>query len=284
MRIEDLDGPRVKTNADKLAIEDLRWLGIDWDTQPLYQRHDLTPYAQAFARLHAQRLIYPCSCTRSEVRAAQSAPHGDEHELRYPGTCRPSSDTTATHPPAMGVPGGQTDPAAWRVVVPDESIVFTDELQGPQTINVQQQVGDFVVATKDSLPAYQLAVVVDDARQGVTHVVRGDDLIRSTGRQLWLYRMLELGPIPQYLHLPLVLGEDGRRLAKRHGDTRLATYRQQGVDPTRVIGLLARWCGLLDHHAAMTADEFRRSFTLDKLPRQAVTFTRQDHAWLIGKP
>ncbi len=290
LRIEDLDGPRVKEGASEQAIEDLRWLGIDWEGGPLYQRSDLAPYRDALARLKQQGLVYPCTCTRSEVVAVQSAPHGDDHELRYPGTCRPGAGVSGTGGGgARGIGGGgggggvalATDAAAWRVVVPDEVVQFTDQLCGPQRVDVQQQVGDFVVATKAGLPAYQLAVVVDDARQGVTEVIRGDDLIRSTGRQLWLYRMLDLTPVPQYIHVPLVLGPDGRRLAKRHGDTKLATYRQQGVRSERVIGLIARWCGVVDHNEPMGASEFLNGFALTGLPRGPVTFTQKDHAWLL---
>ncbi len=287
LRIEDLDSPRVRPGANQQLIEDLTWLGIDWDGEPLYQRHDLSAYTHALDRLAQQGLIYPCTCTRRDILIAQSAPH-DEHDLRYPGTCRPGSPaqrSVPTSPPLAPTPPTDTPndtPTAWRLIVPDETIVFHDRFHGPQRINVQQQAGDFVVAMKSNLPAYQLVVVVDDARQGVTHVVRGDDLIPSTARQLLLYRMLKLGPIPDYLHLPLVLGVDGRRLAKRHGDTRLAWYRQQGVPPARVLGLIARWCGLLDGYEAMTRNQFLDLFDPQKLPQQPAVFTPEDHQWLIN--
>ena len=170
---------------------------------------------------------------------------------------------------------------ALRLLVPDEAIAFTDEIAGAQRINVQEQVGDFIVATKAGLPAYQLAVVVDDARQGVTDIVRGDDLIRSAARQLLLYRHLRLAPIPRYWHVPLVIGEDGRRLAKRHGDTRLSWYREQGVPAERVIGLLAAWCGIVPDAAPMSAAEFRQRFNITRLPRGPVVMRGADHAWLI---
>ncbi len=279
LRIEDLDGPRLKPGADQQAIEDLSWLGIDWDEGPHYQRQDLSAYHQALECLERQKLIYPCVCTRGQIRSAQRAPHGDEHELRYPGTCRPGTNA----PPALAEPSpSDHDDQAWRLVVPDQPIMFDDQLQGRQTVNVQQQVGDFVVSTKAGLPAYQLAVVVDDARQGITHVVRGDDLIRSTGRQLWLYRLLGLGTPPHYLHLPLVLGPDDRRLAKRHGDSRVAWYRRRGTTPERIVGLIARWCGLLSQNAPLTTDEFLGRFSLSQLPLGPVRLTQEDHAWLIG--
>ena len=291
LRVEDLDGPRVKPGAAEQAVADLRWLGLDWDDGPITQRADLSPYRAALDALDRAGLLYPCTCSRREVAAAQSAPHGDEHELRYPGTCRRrgaaervagrgsrvgSGDTEALHADGPGV--------AWRVVVPDEDVAFVDDVAGPQVCNVQRHVGDFVVATREGLPAYQLAVVVDDARQGVTHVVRGDDLLPSTARQLLLHRMLGLdatAPPPRYAHLPLVLGPDGRRLAKRHGDTRLAWYRDRGVAPGRVVALLARWCGLPDAGGTMTSAQFAAAFDLPRLPRGPVTFTPEDHAWLL---
>ncbi len=267
LRIEDLDGPRIKAGADQQAMDDLRWLGVDWDDGPIWQRSDLTPYIAALETLSDHGLTYLCTCTRREIEQAQSAPHGDEHELRYPGTCR-RADVNAEN-------------ACTRLVVPDEVIAFTDGLRGPQQVNVQQQVGDFIIATKAGLPAYQLAVVVDDARQGVTDVVRGDDLLASTARQILIYRALRLAPLPRWWHLPLVVGPDGRRLAKRHGDTRLMWYREQGVPAERIVGLLAWWCGQTTERTAMRASELVDVFDLNRLPRHNMTFTEEDHAWLL---
>ena len=291
-RMEDLDGPRVKAGADQTAIEDLTWLGLDWDGEPTWQRSDLTPYRTALQTLHGRGEIYPCTCTRRDIRRARSAPHADEHELRYPGTCRsrpasqigldgPADDEPAS--PRDADHGSRPpDPACWRLFVPDEPVTFTDEIAGPQTFDVQRDVGDFVVATKAGLPAYQLAVVVDDARQRVSDVVRGDDLLSSSARQIWLYRMLGLAPLPRTWHLPLVLGFDGHRLAKRHGNTRLSRYRQLGVPSPCVVGLLAAWCGLLEKPRPMEAAEFLDRFDLDLVPRTPVTFTEEDHEWLVG--
>ena len=278
MRIEDLDGPRSKEGADRQAIEDLNWMGLDWDVGPTYQSHDLLPYEEALSQLERQGLVYRCTCTRRDMELAQSAPHRNDHELRYPGTCRPDKTTRLA---TKNKPIPNISPSALRLIVPDELITFYDELQGLQKINVQQQVGDFIVATKVALPSYQLAVVVDDHRQGVTDVVRGDDLIRSTGRQLWIHRYLGLGPPPRYWHLPLVLGSDGHRLAKRHGDTRLASYRQRGVPAERILGLLAHWCGVAKSRSILDMDTFANRFDLHQLPSKAVTFTTEDHEWLL---
>lgn len=277
LRIEDLDGPRIKAGATEQAIELLEWLGLDWDEGPYFQLHDLTAYEAALKQLAEQREIYPCRCTRKELEAASlSAPHGHEHDLRYPGNCRPAEGEQVD----VGLLGESG--VAWRISVPDEAIFFDDAFAGRQEFNVQQTVGDFLVATKAGLTSYQLAVVIDDARQGVDQVVRGDDLLASTPRQMLLYERLGLGEPPTYTHVPLVIGEDGRRLAKRHGDSRLVHYREQGVAAERVLGLLAEWCGL-GPRAEISADEFSDRFQLAKLTSEPIVFTAADDAWLLLK-
>jgi glutamyl-tRNA synthetase len=277
LRIEDLDTPRTKPGADQQAIADLHWLGLDYDAGPTWQKADLAPYESALAHLASRGLIYHCRCTRSQIEAAAaaSAPHADDHELRYPGTCRPDPLIPIAYRPIT-----DDEPGCFRLAVPDESIPFTDELAGPQSLNLHRHVGDFIVATRAGLPAYQLAVVIDDARAGVTHIVRGDDLIASTPRQLLLYRLLALSPVPRYLHLPLVVGPDGRRLAKRHGDTRLSHYRDHGVPADRIIGLLAEWSGI-GPRRPMSAAEFADQFDLSRLPRQRAVMTPEDDRWLL---
>lgn len=275
LRIEDLDTPRTKRGADQQALDDLRWLGVDWDEGPYHQANDLAPYHAALAELAHQGRIYPCTCSRREIELAQSAPHEGDAEPRYPGVCRPKDVSAFTWSPR--------DATAWRVIVPDEPVTFTDELRGPQSINVQTSVGDFLVATKAQLPAYQLAVVVDDARQGVTDVVRGDDLLDSTARQIWLHRWLTGQDGPRWWHLPLVRGQDGRRLAKRHGDTRLATYRQIGVPARRVLGLIAFWSGLRAAREPCTLQDLLAHLDISQLPGEDVIFTPEDHAWLLGR-
>ncbi|NJL31611.1 MAG: tRNA glutamyl-Q(34) synthetase GluQRS [Phycisphaerales bacterium] len=297
MRIEDLDGPRLKQGAAEQAIDDLQWLGLDWDEPSppatYTQRADLTPYLDALTHLQHLQLLYPCSCTRTQIENALSAPHADDHELRYPGTCRPEnspalSDSIITmhhqsQAPCDLLTLGHDRPTALRLIIPDEPITFTDQIHGPITCNVQQQVGDFVVLTKLGYPAYQLAVVVDDARQGITHIVRGDDLLSSTARQLLLYQFLHLSPAPHYWHLPLVLGHDGKRLAKRHGDSRLAHYRSLGVPPQKILGLLACWTGLQSQPVPIDLPALLSIFDICKLPRTPAIFTPEHHQWLITK-
>jgi len=276
LRIEDLDGPRIKAGAAAEAIDILEWLGLDWDEGPLYQLGDLAPYRAALAQLAAQGDIYPCRCTRREIEAASlSAPHGDEHELRYPGTCRPAEPTPLSAD-RLDDPG-----AAWRLRVPSGVTEFEDNFAGRHEYDIQATSGDFLVATKEGLPSYQLAVVVDDARQGIDRIVRGNDLLGSTHRQLLLQRALGLGKPPEYFHVPLVVGPDGRRLAKRHGDSRISHYRSQGVAAERIIGLLAEWCGLGARHE-MPAGEFLQAFQLQPISHRPVVFTPADDAWLLA--
>jgi glutamyl-tRNA synthetase len=277
MRIEDLDGPRIKAGAAEESLELLTWLGLDWDEGPFYQLANLNPYEEALSRLAESGDIYTCKCTRTQIEAAAlSAPHGDEHELRYTGTCRPQISVPITDKQML-----QRD-AALRFRVPEGVVSFVDTFAGRQEFNVQQTIGDFLVRTKQGLPSYQLAVVVDDARQQVDQIVRGDDLLSSTPRQMLLYDKLQLSPRPTYTHLPLVVGADSKRLAKRHGDSRLTHYRKQGVRTERVIGLMAEWCGL-GKRREMNAVEFLASFNLAAIPASQIVFTDQDDAWLLGK-
>ena len=275
LRVEDLDGPRIKAGASEQAIELLAWLGLDWDAGPFYQLDDQTAYQAALRQLADQGDIYPCRCTRRQLEAASlSAPHGHEHDLRYPGTCRPLDDQ-----PVDASLLGSTG-VAWRIRTPDSTTVFEDAFAGVQEFNVQQTVGDFLVATKSGLTSYQLAVVVDDVRQGIDQIVRGDDLLASTPRQMLLYERLHYTTLPTYTHLPLVIGEDGRRLAKRHGDSRLTHYREQGIAPERVLGLLAEWCGL-GPRRELSLDEFLNGFNISRLSHDPVVFTEADDAWLL---
>jgi glutamyl-tRNA synthetase len=278
LRIEDLDTPRVKPGVIDLTIDLLSWLGLDWDQGPYIQSQDLEPYRQAMQSLAAAALVYPCELTRSQIEAAASAPQEGAHEVPFPADLRPAQIARSFDDTAP----------SWRMVVPEQPIEFIDAFAGPQQHWPARTIGDFIVwtrrdAARPGQPAYQLAVVVDDARQGVTQIVRGDDLLDSAARQLLIYRALGLGPEPAYTHLPLIRGSDGRRLAKRHGDTRLDSYRAQGVTPERILGLLAYWCGDSPGRVEMGAMEFQQGLDLHTMDRGAVTFTPEDHAWLIAR-
>lgn len=261
LRIEDIDGPRVKSTAVATTLDDLRWLGLDWDGDVVVQSQRLDRYRDAAERLVAQGLAYPCVCTRKEVEEAASAPHeaGDDGPV-YPGTCRGRFPTLAAAEAASG------RPAALRFRVDAAAVPFVDGFAGPQPGRIA---GDFVVQKRDGGPAYQLAVVVDDAAQGVTEVVRADDLLPSTPRQLLLYGALGLLP-PAFVHVPLVVGGDGRRLAKRHGDTSLRHLRQAGVTAEALVGHLAFLCGLRPRGALCRPPDLLAGFAFEALPRGPV--------------
>lgn len=287
LRMEDLDGPRIKAGADSQAVDDLRWLGLDWNNGPIYQSPRLKLYSAAIETLLASGLAYPCVCSRREVESASSAPHAEDGATVYPGTCRGRFASVA-----LAWEQGRRGLAVRFAVSPGE-VEFYDEFSGRHKTDVAARLGDFVIAKALEgppaatawAPAYQLAVVVDDAAMGVTDVVRGDDLLDSTPRQILVYRALGLAHlIPRYTHLPLIVGADGRRLAKRHGDTRLSYYRQQGVAPSRILSLVARWCGVQGVPETLGVDRILRMMTerfqLHSINPEPITFTAQDDKWL----
>jgi glutamyl-tRNA synthetase len=252
VRMEDLDQGRVRAGIAEQQLEDLHALGLDWDGPVEFQSHRRALYADAIARLRAGGHVYECFCTRTEIREAASAPHGPLPEGFYPGTCLRLTRAERERKRA----GGR--PPALRVRASGTRVSFVDRVMGPY----DGAVDDFVVLRNDGAPAYQLAVVVDDAAQGIGEVVRGADLLDSTPRQLFLARLLAL-PEPTFAHVPLVLGPDGARLAKRHGAVTL-----QELDPLVARRWMTRSLGLPDAPPA----ELVEGFDPDALPREPVRF------------
>ena len=270
LRIEDLDTPRVKPGVIDQTIETLSWMGIDWDKSPIIQSTDLPNHHAAMESLASKKLVYPCTLTRSQIEAAASAPNEGDHETRFDPSLRPAH-----------IPSAFNDTATnWRLIVQPKTIDFTDTFLGGQSFDPSTTSGDFVVWTQRSCPSYQLAVVVDDHHQAITHIVRGDDLADSTARQITLQHALGYTQTPTYTHLPLVRGNDGRRLAKRHGDTRIDHYRNSGTTQERLIGLIAYWCGLTPQRTKMSTSDFLHAFNLDTLPKDDIIFTPEDDQWL----
>lgn len=246
LRIEDIDPPRVVAGAAARIQEDLRWLGLDWDEGPHWQSERTDVYERAIERLAEKGLVYPCDCSRAEVARVASAPHPGE-EVVYPGTCRHLDPARAMkRAPAL------------RLRVPDVTVTYEDGAVGPVTQNLAREVGDFVLRRGDGVFAYQLAVVVDDAAMGITHVVRGADLVGSTPRQLWL--MTALGaPVPRFIHVPLVVAPDGTRLEKRTRGMTVRELRASGADAERIVGVLAFGLGLAPAPDPRSADAVARA-------------------------
>ena len=250
LRMEDLDTGRVRERFYDEQVRDLGALGLDWDGPVVRQSDRLDLYGDAIGTLAARDLVYECWCTRAEIREAASAPHGDLPEGFYPGTCLHLTGAERAARRAEG------RPPALRVRAEAASVTFEDEVAG----TVTGAVDDFVVRRNDGAYAYNLAVVVDDAAQGIGEVVRGADLLDSTPRQLWLGERLGL-PAPRHAHVPLMLGEDGARLAKRHGAVTLADRAALGETPDDVRALLAASVGLSEPGEAVTPAELVARFS-----------------------
>ena len=272
LRVEDLDVDRVKPGMIDATRRDLEWLGLDWDGEPWLQSAGLSAIEAAAESLIARGLAYPCVCTRREIAAAQSAPHAGESVPRYPGTCR---GRFATMSEAERVTGRAP---ALRFVVPEGRVRVHDGVSGLHEFDVSADVGDFPVLRRAGSPAYQLAVVVDDHRQGVTEVVRGDDLLDSAARQKLLQHALGL-PSPRWYHVPLVVDATGRRYAKRSDDISLERLRASGLDPRVLVAWVARRSGIASASPGRP-HEFSSRFSMSALPRNPVVVHPPDLAEL----
>jgi glutamyl-tRNA synthetase len=231
LRIEDLDPLRCRDEWTTQAIDDLAWLGVRWTEGPDYQSQRRSTYEDAWRALRDGGHIYPSTVSRREVRDAAHAPHEDEEgaEPIFPPELRPPIGTGRD----IELPGG----VVWRFRVPDGEVIrFTDACRGAQAFTAGADFGDFIVWRKDDVPAYELAVVADDIAMEITEVVRGEDLLCSTARQLLVYRALGATP-PSWCHLPLVRDESGRRLAKRHQSLSIRELRERGLSPAEVLAL-----------------------------------------------
>ena len=240
LRIEDIDPGRSRQEWARWIMDDLQWLGLDWDEGPYYQSRRGDIYAGALDALARRGLVYPCRCTRQELRATQ-APHQSDGRSVYGGRCRPAGAGPSVAPP------GETlrlrVPPAPGVEASADEQCFDDALCGPQCVRLSRDWGDFVVRRRDGAWAYQLAVAVDDALMGVTEVVRGDDLLHSTAAQRYVQGLLGLVPPRRYVHLPLLLGADGRRLAKRDAGLAMDSLRAR-MAPADVLARICRLAGL----------------------------------------
>ena len=262
LRMEDLDTQRTSSAFAKTLRDDLLWLGLDWDLETPPQSQRTAAYETYFDRLAQLDLLYPCYCTRSQLHSV-NAPHLADGTYVYPGTCRDLTDTQKS----------AFDRApAWRVKVPDREWVVNDLVQGAYKENLSTDCGDFVVRRADGVYVYQLAVTVDDGESGVTEVVRGQDLLSSAPRQMYLQELFGFSH-PAYGHVPMLLAPDGRRLSKRDKDLDLG-YLRTAMTPEMLIGTLAFSAGILDREIPISARELASEFSWSKLQGEAITMTK----------
>lgn len=276
LRMEDLDAPRSKKEYADQILADLKWLGIDWDEgpevggpfAPYGQSARYDKYSKAFDQLQEDGWLYPCFCSRKDLRQIASAPHGRQSEgAVYPGICRHLSAEERKEK-------AKAKPPAYRFAVPDTELTFVDGVMGRQTFPAGFG-GDFVVKRADAIFSYQLAVVVDDALMKITDVLRGADLLDSTPRQIFLYEALGY-PIPRFAHVPLFYGPDGHRLSKRHGErVTIPALRDEGVKPEVIVGVLAYLYRLIDQPEPVKASELVQTFDLASITKQPVVLDDQ---------
>lgn len=251
LRIEDIDPGRSRqTYADQL-MNDLEWLGLTWDGEPVYQSQRSDIYEHYFKTLQQQGLTYPCYCTRADLMATQ-APHESDGRIVYSGICRGRTP--------------QPIPAAVRLMVPDRDITFEDGHYGLHTVNLARQIGDFIIRRRDGAWAYQLAVVVDDALMGVSEVVRGCDLLLSSPQQIYVAQLLGFTP-PQFIHLPLLCNAAGQRLSKRDQSLDMGNLRQH-YTAEEIIGHLAFEAGLQKAPVPIAPQELLETFSWDQVPSE----------------
>lgn len=260
LRIEDIDPQRSRHEYADMLMDDLQWLGLEWDGEPCWQSRRGDIYAHYLQQLTDAGLIYPCYCTRADILATQ-APHESDGRVVYKGTCRNLP------------PGSRKGPAALRMKVPEEGrgiVTFTDGHYGTHTVDLTTQCGDFIVRRKDGAWAYQLAVVVDDALMGINEVVRGRDLLLSSPQQIYLAQQLGFTP-PRFTHLPLLCNTAGQRLSKRDKSLDMGCLRQR-FTPNQIIGLLAHAAGLQPTADAVSAQSLVKTFSWNKVGTADITF------------
>jgi glutamyl-tRNA synthetase len=267
LRIEDLEGPRKKKNTIQKSIDILRWLEIDWDGDYILQSSELQHSKDVLDALINNNRAYHCDLSRKEIEEVAQAPHNTNSISKG---IRPK-DIQKHNQKIIS-----TD-TNWRFVVEPSSFIVKD-MCCEETLQTVDH--DFVIWTKANSPSYQLAVVVDDYRQGVTDVIRGNDLYHSAALQTQLYEALGWKP-PTWWHLPLILGPDGKRLAKRHGDSRIETYRNKSVSPEKIIGLIAVWCSIQKDLAEMDAFTFCQTLDVPSIKKENKIFTRENEKWLL---
>ncbi|MBR6207967.1 MAG: tRNA glutamyl-Q(34) synthetase GluQRS [Oscillospiraceae bacterium] len=257
LRIEDLDTLRCSRENAEILKDDLRWLGLFWDREQPDQSTRSAYYEQILDTLRQRGEVFPCWCTRGDLKNAPNAPHASDGHPIYPGTCRTLTEEERRERFALR-------PPLWRLAVPARRVEFVDGHYGPYAEDLAADCGDFILRRADGVFSYQLAVTADDIDAGVTQVVRGRDLLSSTPRQLYLYQLLR-APVPRFYHVPLLTAPDGRRLSKRDRDLDMGLLRER-CTPEELLGALAFAAGLLDRRESVSAPELIGLFSWEKLP------------------
>ncbi len=257
LRIEDIDPSRARPEFYPAILDDLKWLGLDWDEGPYTQGQRLKLYNQALSDLEPH--TYPCYCSRKDLQQAARRNAG----FSYPGLCR---NLTAEERRQKAISGRKP---ATRLTLPDQTVNFSDLILGEVQLDTRELGGDFTVRRSDNIFAYQLAVVVDDIAMGINQVVRGADILESTPRQLRLYELLGEEP-PTYAHVPLLVDEDGKKLSKSHQSLELMRLREAGVRPQKIVGYLAYRAGLIDQLQPITPVALLKDFSFKRLHQNEI--------------
>ena len=268
LRIEDIDGPRKKPDASKECIEVLQWLGLDWDGEIHHQSSGFVRMNNELQKLIQTSSAYHCTLTRKEIEQSLSAPHATESRQK---PCYRPSDIPKHN---CDIPTGNHN---WRFVSQQDKVTINDRLHGEVQFENDT---DFVIWTKENIPSYQFAVVCDDHFQQITDVVRGNDLLQSASWQEQIYESLGWEK-PNWIHLPLITGSDGKRLAKRHGDTRIASLIGANVKKERIIGLISTWAGVTNKLKECSLQDFMDGFTLQRIPNSNIIFSDEEQSWLL---
>lgn len=266
LRIEDIDRDRSRKEFAELLMRDLEWLGLPWDGEPVWQSERGDIYKHYYDVLQGRGLVYPCYCTRHDLLATQ-APHESDGRVVYKGTCRSLRGVAPVY-----------KAASMRLMVNDEVISFCDGHYGEQSVDMQRQVGDFIIRRRDGAWAYQLVVVIDDALMGVTEVVRGRDLLLSSPQQMYVARLLDF-PMPRFVHLPLLCNADGQRLSKRDKSLDLGALREEHGSE-EIIGALAYLANIIPEPVPMTAERLIPLFNWERVPRENILVKSDIHRLL----
>ncbi len=260
LRMEDLDTLRCTPEYAQSIREDLLWLGLEWDRETPPQRERTQAYEAALEILRERANVFPCWCTRGSLNLV-NAPHASDGHPIHPASCRLRSEEERRRMMKKA-------PPAWRLEAPDETVSFRDGVFGPYSEDLKRDCGDYVLRRADGVFVYQLAVVVDDGEAGVNQVVRGCDLLSSTPRQLWLYRLLGY-EAPEYWHVPMLTDREGRKLSKRDADLDLGELKKHRT-PEELVGFLAFRCGLLDREEAVSAAELIGEFSWGRIRKENI--------------